>query len=213
MLEILPAILARDESEFRAKLEKLRPLGLTLHLDVMDGTLVPEKTWAPVDACREFIDGHPFEVHLMVAEPESQVSTWLACGARAVMFHAEATPRHAMICRGAGERCKDVGIAVNPETDVATILPALQEIEQVMVMGVTPGRSGQSFQTGVLQKIRAIRAAKPTVRIVVDGGVKPENVRAIADAGADAVIAGSAITDQDDPAVALASFQSALGQK
>ena len=210
MTEIIPAILARDEEEFRRKLEKLKPLGLALHIDIMDGEFVPEKSWAPADAVPEMLDGIPFDAHLMVANPEHAAPMWIAAGARTVIFHAEATPREALICRATAERCSDLSLAVNPDTPVSRLTESLHALSQATVMGVTPGRSGQEFQDIALEKIRALKAIKPSLRIIVDGGVKPENARAVADAGADAIVVGSAITDQDDAAAALARFTAAL---
>lgn len=210
MIEIIPALLARDEEEFKRKLEKLRPLGLALHIDVMDGELVKEHTWAPPERMRELLEGIPFDAHLMVANPEHAVPVWLAAGARQVIFHAEATTRDSLICRATSEQCQNLAIALNPDTPVSRVTDELQNYGRMMVMGVEPGRSGQAFQEIALEKIRMMKSLKPSLHVTVDGGVRPENVRALADAGADAVVAGSAITDQDDPQRALAEFRKAL---
>lgn len=210
MIEILPAILARDEAEFRAKLEKVRSLGLALHIDVMDGVFVHQKTWAPPARMRELLGDIPFEAHLMVADPEHAVPTWFAGGARHVIYHVESLHHGSMICLKVAERCPDLAHALNPDTPVAQITDELKSIDRVMAMGVTPGRSGQPFQESVINKVRELKRLKPALFVSVDGGVKPENARALADAGVDALIAGSALTDQADPAAALARFRAAL---
>lgn len=211
MIEILPAILAANEIEFLAKLARVRALGLTLHIDVMDGIFVPTKTWAPPERMRELLEGITFEAHLMVSNPEHAVPVWLAAGASRVAFHTESTARDAMICRATADECKNVAIAVNPETSTSRVMPMIGTFERFMIMGVAPGRSGQPFREISLEKIREIKAMKSSLHVTVDGGVKPENVRMIADAGADAVVIGSALTDAEDAALALAQFRTALG--
>lgn len=210
MIEIRPAILAKDESEFRAKVEKVRALGLALHIDVMDGKFVPQTTWAPPERMREIIGDLPFEAHLMVADPDAAVPFWFLNGAERVIFHAEAETDHVRICHDAGDRCLDLSLAINPPTDLAEHTATLDDLQHVMVMGVTPGMSGQPFQPVAFDKIRALKKAKPTVRIAIDGGVKPSNAAALAAAGVDVIIAGSALTDQDDPAAALEEFRKAV---
>jgi ribulose-phosphate 3-epimerase len=210
MTEIHPAILATDEEEFRRKVNLVRAFGAPLHIDVMDGVFVPQKTWAPADRMRELLDGIPFEAHLMVSNPEHLVPIWLACGASKVHFHAEATKRDSLICRATAEQCVDVGIALNPETPVSRVTAELKAYNRLMVMGVKPGMSGQPFQDIALEKMRMLRGLKPSVVITVDGGVKPENARMLADAGADVLVVGSALTEAADPITAYGRFKDAL---
>lgn len=210
MVEIHPAILAKDEAEFVRKVDRVRAFGIPLHIDVMDGVFVQQKTWAPAERMRELLDGIPFEAHLMVANPEHLVPIWLACGASRVHFHAEATSRDSLICRATAEQCADVGIALNPETPVSRVTAELKAYNRLMVMGVKPGMSGQPFQDIALEKMRMLRNLKPSIVITVDGGVKPENARALAEAGADVLVVGSALTDAEYPVVAYEQFKNAL---
>jgi len=210
MIEIIPAILAHDEADFRTKLEKLRPLGLALHIDVMDGVFTTQRSWAPSEAVAELLDGMVYDAHLMVANPEQAVPRWIASGARNVIFHVESTNNEAQICRAAAGHGANLSLALNPDTPVSRVTSVLPEFACITVMGVTPGKSGQAFQEIALEKICTLRALKPSLRIIVDGGARPENIRAMAEAGANAVVAGSAITDQDDVAAALQKFKLAL---
>jgi ribulose-phosphate 3-epimerase len=210
MVEIHPAILAHDEEEFLRKVDQVRAFGQTLHIDVMDGTFVGNATWAPVDRMRTLLDGIPFEAHLMVADPEHAAPTWLAAGAVRVMFHAEATSRDAMICRATADQCVDLAVALNPETPISRVTPDFKHFRQFLVMGVNPGWSGQPFQDIAIEKVAMLKKLKPDCIVAVDGGVKPENARRLVEAGADILIAGSAITDQDDPAAALLEFKRAI---
>ncbi len=195
MAEILPAILAHSEEEFIAKVERVRELGATLHIDVMDGVFVNNTTWAPPERMKEILGEIPFEAHLMVNDPERAVPSWLAAGAKRVIFHAEATSNGDAICRAAGTGCALLSVALNPETGTENV----GALGHVTVMGVNPGRSGQPFQDVAVKKIREIKATHSGILISVDGGVKPENARMLADAGADFLVVGSAITDAPDP--------------
>jgi len=210
-MEIYPAILAADEAEFRRKVEHVRPLGRTVHVDVMDGRFVEAKTWANVESIMNIMEELPFHAHMMVADPEHSVPVWSVSGADRVYFHIESTHREDLIIRSVGD-CSELGITLNPDTSVTNIIPWLDRFQSVMVMGVQPGRSGQVFHTVALDKIREIRKLRPNMHIVVDGGVKPENIVAIARAGADAVAIGSAITDQPDPIAAIEAFERELSQ-
>ena len=209
-MTILPAILAHDEADFIAKLEKVRALGLPLHVDVMDGKFVPETTWAPPDRVRDLLAGIPFEAHLMVAEPEHDVPVWLATGAERVIFHAEASPRERLICKGTGEDCARLVLALNPDTPLSEIVPLLDLYQHVMCMGVIPGASGRDFHPEVLQKLEELHRLRPGVTLAIDGGMTPATCAAAKAAGATRIIAGSALTGTTDPAAALTEFRKAL---
>lgn len=211
-MQIIPAILAKDEEEFRAKVARVSILGLTLQIDVCDGEFVKSKTWAPPEMMKKLLGNIPFEAHLMVSNPEHLVPVWIAAGASKVFYHAESTKADGYILRSIDPEGRRLGVAINPDTPISRIIPLLENIQDVLVMGVTPGWSGQGFQEISLEKIRAIRQAKPAARISVDGGVKPENVKAVLDAGADIIIVGSALTDRLDPFEALKKFEEALGR-
>ena len=203
MIEIHPAILAHSENEFMAKVERVRALGAPLHIDVMDGIFVQNTTWALPERMQELLAGIIFEAHLMVTNPESAIPSWLAAGARRIIFHAEATTDDASLCRNDAR----LSVALNPETPISHLS---NECAHVCIMGVTPGWSGQPFQEIALEKIREIKKMYPAAHITVDGGARSENIRAIVDAGADVVVVGSAITDAPDPAAAYQSFKEML---
>ncbi|HSD12330.1 MAG TPA: ribulose-phosphate 3-epimerase [Patescibacteria group bacterium] len=203
MIQILPAILAHDEEEFVRKVDRVRSLGVPLHIDVMDGIFVNNTTWAPPDRMRVLLDGITFEVHLMVSNPEHAVPIWLASGADRVVFHAEATTKERLICRAVTDDCARLGIALNPDTPISRVTPLLNLFDEFMVMGVTPGWSGQPFQEIALEKIRTLRDLRPSLMITVDGGVKPENASALVEAGATRITSGSGLTEHPDPAEAF----------
>jgi ribulose-phosphate 3-epimerase len=205
-VELLPAVLARSEEEFVAKVSRLRDLGLMLHIDVMDGKFVDNVTWAPVERMRELLGTMKFEAHLMVVEPDEVVRSWIAAGASRVYFHAEASLDITATCAAAGANVSRLGIAINPETSTSRLDALPGELARVLVMGVPPGRSGQPFDDRAVTKVRELRAARPKLHLSVDGGVKPANAKLLVEAGADALVAGSALTDAEDPKTAAAEF-------
>jgi ribulose-phosphate 3-epimerase len=213
MMEIVPAILAHTEEEFLRKVERIRGLAPLAHVDVMDGIFVANNTWAPVERVEKIMDDLPFSVHLMVANPEHAAPVWAVSGASRVYFHLEATEREHLIMRAVEENddgTHTIGVTINPDTPISRIAPMLHHLSHVLVMGVMPGFSGQTFEEGTLGKIRELLKLKPDLHITVDGGVKKSNIRAIQDAGAQIVVVGSALTDAPDPAAALKELKNEL---
>ena len=207
MIEILPAILAHSEEEFIEKVNRVKSLGATLHIDVMDGNFVKNTTWAPSDRVRHLLADVPYEVHLMVSNPEHAVPVWFACGAKRVIYHVESTLRDDLLFRAMHERSSDLSIALNPDTPISRITPLISTFTHVMIMGVKPGWSGQSFQEVAEEKIKALKDLRPSLIIAVDGGIKLENAKSLAKAGANILIVGSALTDQHDPQKTFSQFK------
>lgn len=211
MAQIIPAILATSEKDFLEKIEKVREVATMVHIDVMDGIFVDTLTWAPPERMRKILGDLPFEAHLMVTDPEHAAMVWLAAGARRVFVHAEATPREALIIRSA-DRPDRIGLVLNPGTPVSRVLGSLGYLRSVLIMGVTPGKSGQQFQPAVIGKIAELKKMKPSLNITVDGGVNPENAGMLVKAGADTLVAATALTNSPDPMLAAARFVEALNQ-
>ncbi|OIO52195.1 hypothetical protein COY93_02355 [Candidatus Uhrbacteria bacterium CG_4_10_14_0_8_um_filter_58_22] len=208
-MEICPSILAASQDEFARKVERVRCLGLTIHVDLTDGIFVPQRSWADPLLVEECADGLKYGAHLMVDDPEHEVPIWLVSGAERVYFHAESTHRQDLIIRTVNDPHR-IGLALNPRTPVSDIAPFLDHIASVLVMSVEPGRSGQDFQPDILRKIRTIRGLCPDMHIMVDGGIKLHNIADVAAAGADAVAVGSALTDSPDPVRSLKELNAAL---
>jgi len=166
-----------------------------VHVDVMDGHFVPNLTFGPkMVADLRRATRLPLDVHLMIERPEEWVARYAEAGATYVTVHIEAAHDAASTLdaiRNAGAR---PGITLNPETDVSRIMPHLDRADLVLVMSVHPGFGGQSFIASALDKIRALRAALDAAgsraELEVDGGIKPENAKAAADAGASVLVAG-----------------------
>jgi len=188
-----------------------------LHVDVMDGHFVPNLTFGPkMVADLRRASRLPLDVHLMIDRPDAWIGRFVEAGATYVTVHVEAAPdvgAALAAIRSAGARA---GITLNPETAVERILPYLDQSDLVLVMSVHPGFGGQAFIPGALEKVRALRAALDArgsaAELEVDGGIKPENARAVREAGASVLVAGSAVyLDPAGVSAALARFREAIG--
>jgi ribulose-phosphate 3-epimerase len=203
---VIPAILAHSEKEFRKKVGRVRPLGAMVQVDVMDGEFVDNTTWADPKLVPEILGDLPFEVHLMVMHPERHIAPWLQAGAQRIWFHIESTTDHAGVMATAGGEVRKLGVAIDPETPVSTLNSTFLHLKQGLVMGVNPGWSGQAFRPETLEHLKTMRERCPDAVLCVDGGVSLKNVAMLREAGADEVVAGSALTDAADPRKAYEQF-------
>jgi ribulose-phosphate 3-epimerase len=211
-MDIIPAILAKTEDEFVTKVGRVSQLGLRLQIDVIDGVFAANQTWAVPERMGPLLGEIPYEAHLMVATPEHAAPVWMAGGAYRVYFHAESTKVDDLIFRSLPNSDQPkLGIAINPDTPISRIVPSLKFIRSVLVMGVNPGWSGQEMLPTTIDKIKAIKKIDPAVYVAVDGGVTLANAKMLAQAGADGLVVGSALTDDPDPHAALARLLEALG--
>ena len=211
-VEIEPSIYASDFSRLGEQLEVLHAAGARVfHFDAGDGHFIPEITIGPVVAAsispltRGW--GARLDCHLMVREPEKHFDAIAKAGGDSVTFHVEACddlPRAVAHARSVG---LGVGVALNPETPVEDAVAAAEGVDLVLCMSIHPGYSGQAFMPDALDRIARLRELLPAdVRIQVDGGVNEETARGARDAGADLLVAGSAIFWQDDLAAAYTAL-------
>lgn len=205
-MKIAPSILSADFSELAAEVDRVRPEADLLHVDVMDGRFVPVLTIGPlvVASLRKHTDLY-LDCHLMVENPGVLLDDFARAGADGVTIHVEVGDPRPLFekMRALGLR---VGLTFNPETPLEAVEPYLDEIDVLLFMSVHPGYGGQSFIPEVLDKLRAACAliAERGLRIEteIDGGIHTETAHAAAEAGADILVAGSAIFGSDDPAAA-----------
>ena len=198
MVRIIPALLAKDKEDFLRRAKLVADSVDLAQVDVLDGVFLPEKSWAePVEIAQL---GLPlfFEAHLMVQNPEEKIKSWSAVAER-IIFHFEATAKPEVCIEEIRRYNKKVGLAINPETSVETIAPYLRKIDFLLVMGVNPGKMGQQFLPETITKIKQVRKIMPELPIMVDGGVKKENIATMYEAGVRDFVVGSGIFKAADP--------------
>ncbi len=199
-IRIAPSILAADFAALGEAVREAEAAGADLiHVDVMDGRFVPNLTIGPpVVAALRRVTGLPLDVHLMIVEPERYLRAFAEAGADWLTVHPEATihlHRTLTQIRALGLKA---GVALNPATSEESLRYVLEVVDHVLVMSVNPGFGGQSFIPAVLPKIERIRAmldgaGRGAVSIAVDGGITPQTAPQVVAAGADVLVAGSAI--------------------
>jgi ribulose-phosphate 3-epimerase len=212
---IAPSILSADFGRLADEVQAVTAAGADwIHVDVMDGHFVPPITIGPlvVEAIRRATD-LPLDVHLMIEAPERQVPEFVRAGAASVTVHVEACQDVRMalgVIRDAGAR---VGLSLNPPTPLERVRPFADAIDVLLVMSVNPGWGGQPFIPGSMEKLAAARRLRTEsgarFLIEVDGGIKPANAAAAHAAGADVLVAGSAIFSSADYAATIRALRGA----
>ena len=203
-VEIEPSLYAADFAHLSDQIEVLLRTGARVfHFDVGDGHFVEPITVGPVvlqSIAQQIHAGDGVvDCHLMVNEPEHHLAMFKAAGADSITFHYEAASNIAAVRDLARRAGLQVGLAFNPETDVDDVAARAEGFDLVLCMSIHPGYSGQELMPEALDRIRRLRQALPKdVHVQVDGGIKFENVRSIYDAGANLIVAGSAIFGMED---------------
>ena len=213
MIKIAPSILSADFARLGDEVKAIDVAGADyIHVDVMDGHFVPNITIGPlvVDGLRPVTD-KPFDVHLMIENPDLYIPDFAKAGSDIITVHQEAVAhlhRTVQLIKSLG---KKAGVSINPATPINTLESILDELDLVLVMSVNPGFGGQSFIESCLPKIEALRKMIDSrglkVELEVDGGVKADNINRIAAAGADVFVAGSAVFSSDDYQTTIAALR------
>lgn len=217
MVKIAPSILSADFSRLGEEIRAIEAGGADyVHVDVMDGHFVPNITIGPlvVEAVRK-VTSLPLDVHLMIENPDRYIPDFVKAGADILTVHQETVPhlhRTVQLIRSLG---KKAGVSINPATPVTNLDLILDDLDLVLVMSVNPGFGGQSFIPSCLGKITALRRTIAErglkVELEVDGGVKTDNIGRIVAAGADVLVAGSAVFGTDDYRETIAALKRNAG--
>ena len=197
--KLAPSILAADFARLGEQIAAAEEAGADMiHVDVMDGHFVPNITLGPlvVEACKRATD-LPLDVHLMITEPERYVEVFAAAGADSLTVHTEATAHLHSTLQLVKKTGAKVGLALNPLTPLNVVENALPYLDLVLIMSVNPGFGGQTFIEASYERLRTVAAwrrdTNPACELEVDGGVGADNITRVLEAGAEIVVAGSAV--------------------
>lgn len=205
MAKVSPSVLACDFSRFGDELKKIHTAGAEyVHIDVMDGHFVPNISFGMpiVEAARKSTDAL-LDVHLMISDPESYVKQFADSGADLITFHYEATNNHEKLIDRIHALGKKAGISIKPGTPVFVLEPLMKKLDLVLVMTVEPGFGGQKLIPECIDKVKEVAVMSERLgvspEIQVDGGITSENVKLLKDAGANVIVAGSAVFKAEKP--------------
>ena len=215
-IRIAPSILSADFARLGEEVQRVEAGGADLlHVDVMDGHFVPNLTVGPpiVDALKK-VTKLPLDVHLMITNPDAYIADFAEAGAHYLTVHVETCPHLHRTVQCIKERGMKAGVTLNPATSLSTVEEILPEVDLLLVMSVNPGFGGQHFIASVLRKIERARdlisRTGSRALLEVDGGVKVENAAEIIEAGADILVAGSAIFCSSDYAATMKAMRQAV---
>ncbi len=206
---ITPSVLSANFGTLQDEVASIEKYADWLQLDVMDGHFVPNLSFgAPV--AKWIKTTLPLDVHLMVTNPADRIAEFQSIGAKNITFHAEAVPStnaRREILKSIRTNGARAGIALNPDTPLSAIDDVVDDVDMVLLMSVHPGFGGQTFIPTVLQKIVALRAAHPDLMIQIDGGIDVVSAAQAREAGANNLVAGSAIFSAPDRAQVIAKLR------
>ena len=215
-IEILPSLLAADFGRLTEEILRAESSGAeALHLDIMDAHFVPNLSFGPdvVKLAKRVASGFYRNVHLMMSRPDLYLEAFAEAGAQTIQVHVEADCDLHVELRRIRELGLKNAIVLNPETPVERLVPYLDEIDEALVMTVHPGYGGQKFIAECLPKVAFLRAQRPALDIMVDGGVNGETALLAAAAGANQFVAGSYLFRQADMRAAVEAMRAGVSRR
>ena len=212
MIQIAPSILSADFLHLEKDVETVNRYADILHFDVMDGVFVPNISFGfPVIEAVARKAEKPMDVHLMIVEPEKYAERFAKAGAAMISFHLNATSDPLALLRKIRPLGVKAGLVINPDIPVESLYPYIKESDFILLMSVFAGFGGQKFIEDTYERIRTLRAEMQRqghlIPIEVDGGVSASNAAALAEAGAEILVAGSAVFKAEDPAAVIAAMR------
>ena len=204
MIKLAPSILSAEFARLLEDVKKVEKAGCEyLHIDVMDGHFVPNITLGPaiVKSLRRDVN-MVFDTHLMIENPDDYIKDFVDAGSDLIVVHAEACRHLHRTIQNIKSYNVKVGVALNPATSIESIKHIIEDVDMVLIMTVNPGFGGQSFIESMLEKIKELKQLiddkNLNVDIQVDGGIKPDNIHKVVEAGANIIVAGSAIFNSEN---------------
>lgn len=210
MSDLIPAILAKDEETFRVRLAIAETLAPIVHIDVMDGHFVPNATWYDPTVIKTIKTSAKFELHLMVSDPTAYIgaSEQMTNIAR-ILWHIEVAIGHDVLINWCKKMDVEAGLALSPETPVGCLAPFAESANEILVLGVHPGFSGQTLIPHTIEKVKEVHTRWPNVAIGFDGGVNVTSIPQLRDAGVERFCIASAIFNAKNPRAAFTKLHAA----
>ena len=213
MLKLAPSILSADFGHLAEDVKKIEEGGADyIHVDVMDGHFVPNISFgAPVMKCLNGKTGLPYDVHLMIENPDKYIEDFVTPQTEYITVHQEACTHLHRTVQNIKSKGMKAGVSINPATPVSTLECILPDVDLVLIMSVNPGFGGQKFIAGTLDKVRQLaeikRAKNLNFVIEIDGGITLDNIKEVMDAGVEMAVAGSAVFKAEDVVKRVKDFK------
>lgn len=207
--QLIPAFLVNSENEFTERLRAVEHVSPLVQIDIMDGTLVAPRSWADAETISRLSPVMEYELHLMVNEPRPIIEAWHAKvpGLRRTIWHVEAPLDHTLLLSHCKERGIEAGLAISPQTNLDAITSFLPLMDELLILGVRPGASGQALIESTLHKATEAHRQFPDLTLGFDGGVSLQTTERILATGVQRLYAASAIFHAPKPAQAITEFQ------